>query len=446
MKQTVWLRLVVALGLALLLGAVLLSFAFAAPSRPKGTITMGRSPSPPQSVSRGMSEIITWTVTTGDNHPDKIVFKLFDPNDVLIDTQEYPGATGLSVTRLFIVPTSPVEGPYWARVYYHSLEGGLEAEAAVKFLVAERGNLHVYKFIDVNGDGRQQAGEGPLQGVLVRMLNPYGDVVGKYTGADGWIIWDGIAIGDYQLTETVPLGYQATLPVSQPARVNIDATTYITFANQQLGNLRVFKYEDVNGNGLRDAGEGPVQGVTVTVRYPSGTTETKLTGADGYAAWTAIRVGSYRITETLPVSWRATLPVVVTTPVTFNTTADVTFANQRLGNLRVFKYEDVNGNGLRDAGEGPVQGVTVTVRYPSGTTETQADRRRWLRCLDRHPGRLLPHHGNPAGELAGHPARGCHHARHLQHDRRCDLRQPAPRQSARLQVRGCQRQWAARCW
>ena len=83
-------------------------------------------------------------------------------------------------------------------MYYHSLESGLEAEAAVKFLVAERGNLHVYKFNDVNGDGKQQAGEGPLQGVLVRMLNPYGDVVGKYAGADGWIIYaDGIAISNY---------------------------------------------------------------------------------------------------------------------------------------------------------------------------------------------------------------------------------------------------------
>jgi YVTN family beta-propeller protein len=371
MKQTVWLRLFIAVGLALLLGVVLLTIAFATPASPQGTITMGRSPSPPQSVSRGMTEVITWTVTTGDNHPDKIVFKLFDPKDVLIDTQEYPGATGLSVTRLFIVPTSPVEGPYWARVYYYSLESGFEAEAAVKFLVAERGNLHVYKFNDVNGDGKQQAGEGPLQDVLVRMRNPYGDIVGKYTGADGWITWDGIAIGDYQLTETVPTGYRATLPVSQPATVNIDATTYVTFANQPLGNLRVFKYEDIDGDGQRDTGEGPVQGIAVTVRFPSGTTATQATGADGYTVWNAIPVGSYRITETLPVGWRAILPASISAEVGFNATTDVTFANQRLGNLRVFKYEDLDGDGQREVGENPVQGITVTVRYPDGVTNTR---------------------------------------------------------------------------
>ena len=110
------------------------------------------------------------------------MYELFDPNDVLIDTQEY--LRSHRSERHPSVPGSRFagEGPYWARVYYYSLGSGFEAEAAVKFLVAERGNLHVYKFSDINGDGRQQVGEDPLQGVLVRMRNPYGDVVGKYTG------------------------------------------------------------------------------------------------------------------------------------------------------------------------------------------------------------------------------------------------------------------------
>ena len=162
------------------------------------------------------------------------------------------------------------------------------------------------------------------------------------TGADGYAAWNAIPVGSYRITETLPVelaGHPAPVVVTTPVTYN--TTADVTFTNQRLGNLRVFKYEDVNGNRLRDAGEGPVQGVTVTVRYPSGTTATKLTGADGYAAWNAIPIGSYRITETLPVDWRATLPVVVTMPVACNTTADVTFANQHLGNLPVFKYEDV---------------------------------------------------------------------------------------------------------
>ena len=411
--------------------------------------------------------------------------------------------------------------------------------ADVTFANQRLGNLRVFKYEDVNGNGLRDAGEGPVQGVTVTVRYPSGATETKLTGADGYAAWNAIPIGSYRITETLPVSWRATLPVVVTTPVTYNTTADVTFANQRLGNLRVFKYEDVNGNGLRDAGEGPVQGVTVTVRYPSGATATKLTGADGYAAWNAIPIGSYRITETLPVSWRATLPVVVTMPVTFNTTADVTFANQRLGNLHSFVYEDVNGNGQRDAGENPVPGIQVTPRFPDGSTDArvtdgagniywnaipvgsyqavvtvppgwratlptsvtaeviynataetifaiqrlgnlrvfkyedverewaarcwggagagrhrdralslgrhrdQADRRRWLRCLERHPDWLLPHHGNPAGELAGHPARGRHHARHLQHDRGCDLRQPAPRQPALLCLRGCQRQWPA---
>ena len=411
--------------------------------------------------------------------------------------------------------------------------------ADVTFANQRLGNLRVFKYEDVNGNGLRDAGEGPVQGVTVTVRYPSGATATKLTGADGYAAWNAIPVGSYRITETLPVSWRATLPVVVTTPVTYNTTADVTFANQRLGNLRVFKYEDVNGNGLRDAGEGPVQGVTVTVRYPSGATATKLTGADGYAAWNAIPVGSYRITETLPVSWRATLPVVVTTPVTFNTTADVTFANQRLGNLHSFVYEDVNGNGQRDAGENPVPGIQVTPRFPDGSTDPrvtdgagniywnaipvgsyqavvtvppgwhatlptsvtaeviynataetifaiqrlgnlarlqvrgrerqwtarrwrgagagrrrdralslghdrdQADRRRWLRCLERHPDWLLPHHGNPAGELAGHPARGCHDARHLQHDRGCDLRQPAPRQPALLCLRGCQWQWPA---
>ena len=46
MKQTVWLRLVVAVGLALVLATVFLSITLASPAKPQSTITMGRSPSP----------------------------------------------------------------------------------------------------------------------------------------------------------------------------------------------------------------------------------------------------------------------------------------------------------------------------------------------------------------------------------------------------------------
>ena len=131
----------------------------------------------------------------------------------------------------------------------------------------------------------------------------------------------------------MPPGWRATLPTTLSLEVIFNTTAEAIFAIQRLGNLRVFKYEDIDGDGQRDAGDGPLQGITVTVRFPSGATETKLTGADGYASWNAIPVGSYLVTEILTARWRAILPPSVSAEVRFNATTDVTFANQR----RVYK-------------------------------------------------------------------------------------------------------------
>ena len=241
----------------------------------------------------------------------------------------------------------------------------------VTFANQRLGNLRVFKYEDIDGDGQRDAGEGPVQGITVTARFPSGATETKLTAADGYTVWNAIPVGSYRVTETLPAGWRAILPPAVAAGVNFNATTDVTFANQRLGNLRVFKYEDIDGDGQQDAGEGPVQGITVTARFPSGVTETKLTAADGYTVWNAIPVGSYRVTETLPAGWRAILPPAVAAAVNFNTTTDVTFANQRLGNLRVFKYEDIDGDGQQDAGEGPVQGIAVTARFPSGATETK---------------------------------------------------------------------------
>ena len=78
----------------------------------------------------------------------------------------------------------------------------------------------------------------------------------------------------------------------------------MTFANRRIGNLHVFKFEDTNGNRLQNAGEGPVQGVTITVQSPAGTLSTKTTDLNGLAVWNAVPIGAYRVTETLPAGWR----------------------------------------------------------------------------------------------------------------------------------------------
>ena len=335
MRQSIIVRVGLAAAITLLFTMAFLGMlhaASAAPATPQAAVSLSCAPSPPFSISRGMTETINWAINPTGNTPDYLDFKIYDPDNVVVDAATYTGAVALSVTRYYTVPASPKEGFYWARIKYFSIEAGQEAEASIKFYVAERGNLHVFKFEDSNGNHIQDPGEHGVPAVRIKLRTPFGDEVAKLTDATGWAIWDKVAIGTYIITETVPIGWEAILPATTTAAVHIDATTPITFANRQIGNLHVFKFEDLNGNGLRDAGENPVQGVTITVQAPLGALWSKTTGADGQANWNAIPIGSYRITETLPAGWTAVLPPAVSATVTGNTTANVTFANQLIAN------------------------------------------------------------------------------------------------------------------
>ena len=301
------------------------------------------------------------------------------------------------------------------------------------------------KYEDANGNGQQDAGRGSGGGHRRDDPASWGHEESKLTGADGYASWTDLPIGTYRVTETVPPGWLATLPAAVDVTVIFNTTVDVTFGNRRVGNLRVLKYEDANGNGQRDAGEGPVAGVTVTIRHPGGTEESKLTGADGYASWTDLPIGTYRVTETVPPGWLATLPAAVDVTVNFNTTVDVTFGNRRVGNLRVLKYEDANGNGQRDAGEGPVAGVTVTIRYPGGAEESKVTGADGYASWTDLPIGSVSGDGDGAAGLAGDLARRgrCHG--HLQHHRGRDLRQPARGQLARLRLRGRQRERPAGC-
>ena len=245
--------------------------------------------------------------------------------------------------------------------------------ANVTFANRRIGNLRIFKFEDANGNQLQDAGEGPVQGVTITVQSPAGTLSTKTTDLNGLAVWNAIPIGAYRVTETLPAGWQATLPLpplppAATATVPFNGTANVTFANRRIGNLRIFKFEDANGNLLQDAGEGPVQGVTVTVQAPAGTLSTKTTDLNGLAVWNAIPVGAYRVTETLPAGWQATLPPAATATVPFNATANVTFANQQAANSCIIgrKIDDLH-RGLpgwtihakpRDA-QGPVL-TTVT--------------------------------------------------------------------------------------
>ena len=272
-----------------------------------------------------------------------------------------------------------------------------------------------YVWFDANGNGLQDANEDPIQGVTVTLLDENGATVSTMmTDVDGEYLFEDLAPGIYQIQFTSPTGFAATLlNVNGDASdvgsddSDVDPATGLTqqfeltngetdldldagfYETASLGN---YVWLDENGNGLQDADEDGVNGVNVMLFDASDlntaiatmTTSTNA-GEDGYYLFTDLAPGDYVVKFTAPNGSELTTQDVdgLNTDATDSNNdsdADTTtglshvitlssgeqdlkidagiYEAVSLGN---FVWDDVNNNGIFDAGEMPIQGVTVTL-------------------------------------------------------------------------------------
>jgi hypothetical protein len=166
-----------------------------------------------------------------------------------------------------------------------------------------------------------------------------------------------------------------------------DETVRVDFGNQRecTGCLKICKYEDKNGNHQRDYGEPYLSGWEFTISGPGGYSQTVTTGGkmcdttpgcdcDYCVTFCYLLPGQYTITETPKDGWTNTDPrdgsLKKTVTVECYKTKVVKFGNQRecSGCLKIYKYEDKDGDGKRDWGELCLSGWEFTVTNPQGNS------------------------------------------------------------------------------
>jgi prepilin-type N-terminal cleavage/methylation domain-containing protein len=146
-----------------------------------------------------------------------------------------------------------------------------------------------------------------IQGATVRLGNNV-----SYSSATGFFQFR-VPTGNYVLKHVPAMGFGS---FSSPDSFNLSvSTTALTrsFADTARagGNLVINAFDDLNGNGSADTGEGPLQGIRFTVvpGTPGNTTgytdsygnTTVFTGVGGYSV-TCNNVDSMRVTTTNPMS------------------------------------------------------------------------------------------------------------------------------------------------
>lgn len=250
-----------------------------------------------------------------------------------------------------------------------------------------RPNINVFKYNDVNSNGRYEPtqGEAPIPGVTVFLdTNNNGTrEAGEQqiqTNTQGVGVFPNLPAGNYTVREVVPVGFSpSTTPVVPVTLATQDAR--VVFANTPNSNITGCKFEDLNLNGYRDGNEPAISGVVVYIdtnrdgqRQPTEPFQT--TDQFGTFGFRNLVPGTYSVREELSP---AQLNFVQTTqPLDIVLGPNQTFTCALIGNTRrydllVRKFRDDNRDGIQNQNEGPLEGIPFTLdlnengRFDAGT-------------------------------------------------------------------------------
>lgn len=130
------------------------------------------------------------------------------------------------------------------------------------------------------------------------------------------------------------------------------------------------KFQDTNGNGVKDTGEAGLSGWTIYIdtnnnsQLDSGE-KTSVTGSGGAYSFIGLPAGTYTVRELLQSGWMQTYPSAGKYVLTLTSTQSATgkdFGNFKLGSISGMKFNDKNANKKKDAGEAGLSGWTIKLK------------------------------------------------------------------------------------
>ena len=220
-------------------------------------------------------------------------------------------------------------------------------------------------FTDTNGDGAQQASEPNLTNTTVT-ITPTGGTSFTVTTDSAGVYSAVVPAGSTSADVTDPAATILTTANDPQTRV---VTTGATATNTPVGfqakaGLVGRVFTDANGNGMQDAGESGIAGLTVTVTpIGGGASVTATTNSSGGYTVTGLTAGQYSANVSDPAG------VVLTTA---NDPQTVTVAPNGAGSPRPVGFQptgavvgrvfrDDNGNGSQGGAETGLVGVQVRI-------------------------------------------------------------------------------------
>jgi len=290
-------------------------------------------------------------------------------------------------------------------------------------------------YFDANNNGTRDSGETPLADVPIRLWDESGNVIAStQTNQQGFYSFNNLRPGIYRITEQTPVGYipgrasvgslggqtDSSGDVISSIRLGSGANgIHYDFGELLPGSIQGRVIVDINGNCILDAqGEMPLSGVRIELLDRFGTiVATTTTDSNGMYRFEGLSPSSYSVRQT-PVtgyfhggqkagngggndSVDHLISSIVIDP--GESLVDYDFCAVPPGSLSGFVYVDHNQNCIREEGEQPIAGVTLTLVDATGivVATTTTDSQGHYKFTGLRAGNYSVRQLQPAGYLQG---------------------------------------------
>jgi len=232
-----------------------------------------------------------------------------------------------------------------------SLDVGAGETVTCTFTNTKLRNITACKYDDHNGNGAKEESESLLDGWDMT-LTP-----GNVTQAtvNGCTTFTNLSPGDYSVAETLKTDWSNTTPLSQNVTLISSQNETVYFGNFACATISGVKWEDLNGDGVKDAGEPTLPDWTINL---NGTVATDVTDANGEYSFKVCQAGTYTISETIPDTkvWYQTSPGGTSPNHQVDVTSGGTYTGKDFGNAKYakiygVKYRDNDGDGTLDTND-----------------------------------------------------------------------------------------------
>lgn len=232
--------------------------------------------------------------------------------------------------------------------------------ATANFAMVRTGTVAGTVFNDSNGNGVKDSNESGVAGVLVEVNGNF-----LYTLADGSYEFTSVPVGPYDVTFTTPEGYKATTSGTQNIILDGNNGASANFGVRPNGTINVVAFNDINNNGIQDAGELGMGNVAVSIDGGAA----NYTAANGSLVFSFLNEGdSHSIQFVAPAGFNSSQTLTQT----ITATDSVAIGFKLDGSVSGIVFDDANGNGVFDLDEVGVGNVVVTLSGDDNANTTTA--------------------------------------------------------------------------